>query len=343
MSIKFRYAGICLFWFTCVVFADKPQFQFSLQSWASFTTYETPGDSINPAATSAQTGFGIRRARLRGKAVSGDAAAFIQYEAVSSAMLDVRLDYQLSPGLTLRMGRFIGPGSQAGGRTGHTSIDFIERSIVGRNWGAAVARSDYHTYGLSLIEKSGRFSYEIMASNGAGDVNLKPYNSKSGGSTTATGYLPQLDFMASMAVGDAIAVGAHYGLANPDRVDKSSATGFVYFRPADYGTGAVRSKLDWAYIGDNSIKTDLAGVSLLGAYRLTDNLEMGGRVAYWDPNLDGVDDALTNYTIGINFSPDPDHWMDTLFKFDLTVKTTTDPAGIPDPLVAHILWQMYLH
>ena len=186
------FVGLVILFIVAPSASAQPEFQFSLQSWGSYTSYEHTDDS-----TSTQLGFGIRRARIRGKMMQGKAAAFIQYEAINSTIIDVRLDYILSDNLMFRMGRFVGPGSQAGSRTGHTSIDLIERSIVGRNWAIAVDRKDSRSYGLALLGKLGNFGYELMASNGDNSVNLNPYNNDSSKSKTDTGKLPQFDVMDS--------------------------------------------------------------------------------------------------------------------------------------------------
>ncbi|NQU26909.1 MAG: hypothetical protein HQ528_01330 [Candidatus Marinimicrobia bacterium] len=316
----------------------QPEFQFSLQSWGSFTSYEHSDDS-----TSTQAGFGIRRARIRGKMTQEKAAAFIQYEAINSTIVDVRLDYILNDNLMFRMGRFVGPGSQAGSRTGHTSIDLIERSIVGRNWGTAVGRSDSRTTGLALIGKQNFFGYEIMISNGSNSINLVPYNSKSSNSDIDTGQLPQIDVMGQFKLLNTIKTGIHYGLANEDRVNKSSLTGYAYFRPEEYSAGNMRFKFDFAKVDDLEENNAMMGYSALAVYKATRHFEIGSRIETWDWDIDTGDNVVTNFTIGINYSVNPDQWTDTMFKIDFTLKSTDGNTKIPDPLIIHILWQMYLH
>jgi len=174
-------------------------FQFTMQSWGSYTSYNHPEQidaeyyKLNtstglveyvPADTTAvyesqQLGVGIRRARLRGKMTKGKASGFVQFDAATATMMDAQIDYAFSKSMKLRMGRHVGAGSQAGGQTSHTAIDFVERSIVGRLWASGVGRSDYRTYGLSLIGKTGIIDYQILANNGSNNLNLKPYGTKS--------------------------------------------------------------------------------------------------------------------------------------------------------------------
>ncbi|MFH1850922.1 MAG: hypothetical protein ABIA75_01115 [Candidatus Neomarinimicrobiota bacterium] len=364
--MKKQYNVIILIILSLVVVGALPAqaaFQFSLQSWGSYTTYDHPAVTTAqsyafntstgaiytiPAGTvdaykSTQLGFGIRRARLRGKMSHGPATAFVQFEAAGTpTLLDARLDYDFSDNLKLSMGRFIGAGSQAGGRTGHTSIDFIERSIVARNWASALGRSDYRTYGMSVAGKISQFKYEVTAHNGSGSLNFKPYNSSSSGSGTDTGTLPQLDFMGEMKLGDAISTGLHFGPANEDRINKSSWTGFAYYTPKVYQKGGIRGKIDFARVADAATDITQSGIALLGAYKICDKIEVGGRYETWDVNTDADDDAVANISLGLNYAPDPEHWMDTLFKLGLTYKTAqgSDPV---DPLTIHFMWQMYLH
>ena len=315
-------------------------FQFTLQTWGTYTTYDHGNDT-----TTTQLGFGIRRARLRGKMTRGKATGFVQFDAASATITDAQIDYSLSEGIGLRMGRFVGPGSQAGGRTSHTAFDFAERSIVGRLWAAAVGRADYRSYGLALIGKTKFFGYEVMASNGDGFLNLRPYNSKSSNSDTDTGVLPQLDLMINTSIVKSLQLGLHYGFPNTDRINVSSLTGFAYLRPESYHKGSIRGKMDFARVVDHTGIADvtLEGFQVLGFHKLLEKIEIGAGYALWDPDNSADNDAFGNVLFGLNYFPDPEHWRDTLFKLVLTYKTTEDDAGAPDPLIIHLIFQLYLH
>ncbi|MBC8472777.1 MAG: hypothetical protein H8D56_25225, partial [Planctomycetes bacterium] len=192
-------------------------FQFTLQSWGTYTTYDhydwnADSSALELKETTTQLGVGIRRARLRGKMTKGKASAFVQFDAPTGQMMDAQIDYSPTNNLKLRMGRFVGAGSQAGGNTSHTAIDFAERSIVGRLWASSVGRSDYRTYGISLMGKYNNFNYQVLAQNGDGFLNLKPYGTKSSNSDEDTGAMPQLDFAVSTKLDNGISAGLHYGL-----------------------------------------------------------------------------------------------------------------------------------
>ncbi|MCF7827153.1 MAG: hypothetical protein K9N29_10955 [Candidatus Marinimicrobia bacterium] len=341
---------ICLSLGLVGTLAAQPAFQFTIQSWASYTTYDHYIMSADSSGmildkTTTQLGNGIRRARLRGKMTKGQVTAFVQYDAVSSYIVDAQIDYEFSDNLTLRMGRFVGPGSQAGGNTSHTAIDFAERSIVGRNWASAVGRSDYRTFGMAVIGKFNRFHYQIMAQNGNNSLNLLPYGTKSSHSNEDTGAIPQLDFAISTKIGSAMNVGLHYGLPNEDRINVSSATGFFYFRPADYTKGKFRSKFDFARVVNHATVEDEVslGWGLGGFYMLSEKIELGAGYQNWDVNTDVDKDGIGNILLAATYSPNPEHWKDSLFKLVATFKTAEADNEPLDPMIIHMVWQVYMH
>jgi len=348
--IRMRQMLIILFFgytlFSGIVFAQKPEFQFSLQSWASYTTYDyyNVTETILEKTTT-QFGFGIRRARLRGKMTNGKFAAFIQYDAVSNVIRDVHLDYSFSDQLKLRMGRFVGPSSQAAGRISHTALDFTERAIVGRMYSTSVHQNDHRSYGASLIGKAGFLNYEIMASNGDGSLNLKPYNTRSSNSDKDTGLFPQMDFMVYTNMAKSVSVGIHYRIPNQKRINVSATTAYLYFHPKDYKKGDLRAKVDFVHIEDKILTPIVKsfGYRALAFYRLTNKIEIGIKHEQWDTNVNLNKDAFGNITVGINFSPNPDHWKDSLFKLDVIFKTAQAENAPKDPVIIHFMWQLYVH
>ena len=345
-----KISVLAIFLFASTGLFAQANFQFTIQSWASYTTYDqyvmnadSSGKELDETTT--QFGNGIRRARLRGKMTKGEVTAFVQYDAVASYVLDAQIDYKFSDNLKMRMGRFVGAGSQAGGNTSHTAIDFAERSIVGRKWASAVGRSDYRTFGMAVIGKFNRFSYQVMANNGDSNLNLKPYGTKSSGSNKDTGTIPQLDFAISTKIGSTMNVGLHYGLPNEDRINVSSATGFFYFKPSEYTKGAFRSKVDFARVVNHAAADDEVslGWGLGGFYMLSEKIELGAGYQTWDKNVDVDKDAIGNIVLAATYSPDPEHWKDSLFKLVATFKTAEADNEPLDPMVIHLVWQAYMH
>ena len=328
----------------------QPTFQFTIQSWATYTSYDKYEFNSDSSAlvldeTTTQLGAGIRRARLRGKMTKGNVDAFVQFDAATATMMDAQIDYNFNDNMKVRLGRFVGAGSQAGGITSHTAIDFAERSIVGRKWSSAVGRPDYRTLGMAVIGKFNRFNYQVMAQNGDANLNLIPYGTKSSNSDEDTGAIPQLDFAISSKIGSAMNVGLHYGLPNEDRINVSSATGFFYFKPSDYIKGKFRSKVDFARVVNHANAEDeiSMGWGLGGFYLLSEKIELGAGYQTWDKNVDVDKDAFGNILLAASYSPDPDHWKDSLFKLVATFKTAEADNEPLDPLVIHLVWQAYMH
>jgi len=349
-KVSILISVICLSLGLVETLSAQPAFQFTIQSWASYTTYDhyvmnADSSRMDLDETTTQFGNGIRRARLRGKMTKGKVTAFVQYDALASYVLDAQIDYKFSDKLKMRMGRFVGAGSQAGGNTSHTAIDFAERSIVGRKWSSLVGRPDYRTFGMAVIGKFNRFNYQVMANNGDANLNLKPYGTKSGNSDKDTGAIPQLDFAISTKLGSAMNVGLHYGLPNEDRINVSSATGYFYFKPSDYSRGKFRSKFDFARVVDHeSAQVDVSlGWGLGGFYMLSEKIELGAGYQTWDQNVDVDKDAFGNIVLAATYSPDPDHWKDSLFKLVATFKTAESDNEPLDPMVIHLVWQAYMH
>ena len=349
-KVSIMISVICLSLGLVETLVAQPAFQFTIQSWATYTTYDKYELNSDSSAlvldeSTTQLGNGIRRARLRGKMTKGQVSAFVQYDAVLSYVLDAQIDYKFSDNLTVRMGRFVGAGSQAGGNTSHTAIDFAERSIVGRNWASAVGRSDYRTFGMAIIGKINRFNYQVMAQNGDNSLNLLPYGTKSSNSDEDTGPIPQLDFAISTKLSNGINVGLHYGLPNEDRINVSSATGFFYFKPSDYTKGKFRSKFDFArVVNHNNAQDDVSlGWGLGGFYMLSKKIELGAGYQSWDKNVDVDKDGFGNILLAATYSPDPDHWKDSLFKLVATFKTAEADNEPLDPMIIHVVWQVYMH
>ena len=82
---------------------------------------------------------------------------------------------------------------------------------------------------------------------------------------------------------------------------------------------------------------------MLACCRFVDKMEFGIQYEQWDPNMDLDKDTYGNITVGINFSPNPDHWKDTLFKLAATFKTAKAENAPEDPFIIHFMWQVYVH
>ena len=227
---------------------------FTLQTWATVSKMET-----------AQTGVGIRRARIRGKFGEGNVSAFVQYGMASGKLHDARVDVKFDK-YTVRVGRFVVPGNQSGGQTSHTALDFCERSIVGRMYSIEMDRPDHRSYGVSVIGNYGVFNYEVMASN---PENIKPYNINHSVVNPST----KLDYMAYIKTGN-LSSGVHY--------NSVSITGYAYLE-----NDRFRGKVD-------VVHTDLSkGYRVLAFWKLS-RFEIGAQYETWN--------ELRDITAGANFT-----------------------------------------
>ena len=77
-----KISVLAIFLFASTGLFAQANFQFTIQSWASYTTYDqyvmnadSSGKELDETTT--QFGNGIRRARLRGKMTKGEVTAFV--------------------------------------------------------------------------------------------------------------------------------------------------------------------------------------------------------------------------------------------------------------------------
>jgi len=81
----------------------------------------------------------------------------------------------------------------------------------------------------------------------------------------------------------------------------------------------------------------------MGFYKLTDKLEIGSRYGIWDPGKNSNNDVFGNIAVGTNYSPNPEHWKDMMFKLAATFKISEEENQPYDPFIVHFVWQVYMH
>lgn len=335
-----------------------------VQSWWSYTSYSHP-DSSDYDAT--QTGFGVRRARVGWKySDGGDFAAKFQGDGAGGTfkVLDAFGVYNFHEKASLTAGRFIGVGSLAGGLTSATKLDLIERSIVGRRWGAATIGGDYRTIGAQLdIRPNDMVKIGILAHNGSGSYgsDFTPSGNTHGDPTALdeddepaptmydTEFMPQLDFGVSATPADGVKLGLTYGLPNEFRNTTGSMTAFLY-----YMAEMFYFKFDYASLMNNPVWDDddadytSTGFAFTGGYDVNENVQLVGRWETWDADTDSAEDVYdktTNLTFGANYYPNPDARYDNVFKAAFTYRMDELPDGVdmPDPVLFQLAWFVYVH
>ena len=343
--------------------ADSSMFGF-VQTWLSYAAY-TDADDAELDAT--QLGFGVRRARV-GWVYKGD-KYFGKFQGDGGGgtfgVLDAFVGKKVNDMVTVQIGRFVGVGSQAGGLTSATKLDLVERSIVGRRWGAATVGGDYRTYGLlAAIAPSDMFKFKVQLSNGNGGVNLKPSSNShdAAGDLANDGFVPQMDFGVYAAPMDGLKVGFTYGLANENLKQMAtndadefqhvgSMTAFVY-----YYTPAFYFKFDYASLDNRGTDWDgddddvaSMGYAVTGAYNLSEKVQFVGRYEAWDADTDATADdgdyQTRNIQVGVNVYCNPEAKYDQVVKLAFTRRMDEMPDGvdIADPNLVQVMWQVYFH
>jgi hypothetical protein len=121
-------------------------------------------------------GFGVRRLRFRTYVGIGSNLQFftqLEGSGTSAGFVDIRVDYKLSPELTLRAGRFAGAQPRSMALTLHGDIDGIDRIAIAEQWTRFNTGTDARDYGLELVWKPNRLEYRLFVHNGSNQLNYR--------------------------------------------------------------------------------------------------------------------------------------------------------------------------
>ncbi len=121
-------------------------------------------------------GFGIRRLRFRTYVgIGSNLSLFTQLEGSGSSVqfIDLRVDYNINPHLTLRFGRFAGAQPRSMAMTLHGDIDTIDRIAIAEYWTKYQTGTDARDYGMEAVYKPNRFEYRLFIHNGFNQLNYK--------------------------------------------------------------------------------------------------------------------------------------------------------------------------
>jgi hypothetical protein len=276
-----------------IVAQDTPELK-----WKIGGTVQAMASYAQTGAETAQTGFGLRRVRLKTYFGYGNVTAFIQYSAKSNKVLDARMTYKFSDAFNLRVGRFIGAGIRAGGLTPHTVIDIVERPMSAQMWASQTVGGDFRDYGAAAIGKFGDLSYNLTLHNGNGAMNLTPsHKSQANTLNGAAAVSGMVSFKPKSVKG--LETGAYYGMGNSDVNDYASYNAYVYWEPKP-----IRIKAEVIGLSNKNGANDLnsLGYYVFGAYGFMDNWEALARFETYDPNTDVDDDATNLITIGARYA-----------------------------------------
>ncbi len=338
------------------------------QTWLSYAAYSHPDSSDYDAS---QLAFGVRRARVGWKYKDGPFTGKFQGDGAGGTfkVLDAFGEYKINDMAKVRMGRFVGVGSQAGGLTSATKLDMIERSIVGRRWGSGTVGGDYRTYAAMVsLAPNELFTVKAQLGNGFGSVNAKPSSNShndndptdmndddpptedTGDNLLNDGFAPQIDFGVYAAPVEGLDLGFTYGLPNENLNTTGSMTAFAYYKtPAfyfkfDYAT--LQMNPDW---DDDELDVNSMGYAVTGGYNVNDNAQFVARYEIWDADTDaGNDDGsyiTKNVQFGLNYYFNPEAKYDQVLKLAFTrrMDEMPDDVDIADPNLVQIMWQIFMH
>ena len=114
-------------------------------------------------------------------------------------------------------------------------------------------------------------------------------------------------------------------------------------KPNHYSRRKIRGKFDFARVDSVSSDVVSLGYAIKGFYKLTEKMEIGAGYERWYPNVDADKNAFGNFLVGLNYSPNPEHWKNVLFKLAVTFKTAEAEDQPYDPFIVHFIWQFYMH
>lgn len=328
-----------------------------VQTWYSYTTFDSTEAGYADADVATQTGFGLRRARFAWKYSDDMYFGGIQTEGAGGGIivLDAFVGINFNEQFTMRLGRFPGVGSQAGGQTSSAKLDMIERPIVPMRWAAATGRQHYRAVGAELAMKpNDMFKAMILLHNGSSDLgeDLAPsVNSHLTDSTVVdTQFLPQIDLGIWAEPMEGLQAGATFGLPNEYRITTGNLTAFLY-----YFHEMGFAKVDFAMLmhnpewDDDDLDYTSMGYAVTAGYNVRPCLQVVGRFENWDEDTDlDSDDGdymHRNFALGVNYSllegAKFDHRLQATFTRRLD--ETPDDVELTDPNIFQLCYQLYFH
>jgi hypothetical protein len=276
-----------------IVAQDAPELK-----WKIGGTVQAYASYAQTAADTAQSGFGLRRVRLKTYFSYGNVKAFIQYSAKSNKVLDARMTYKFSNTFSLRVGRFIGAGIRAGGLTSHTVLDMVERPMTAQMWASQTVGGDYRDYGAAAMGKFGDISYNLTLHNGNGATNLTPSHKSQAKTLNGTAAVSGMVSFKPKSV-KGLETGAYYGMGNSSINDYASYNAYVYWEPKP-----IRIKAEVIGLTNtiSGVEIPSLGYYVFGAYSVTDAWEVLARYETYDPNTDIDDNATNLITVGARYA-----------------------------------------
>jgi len=289
-----------------IVAQDAPK-----ANWKIGGTVQAMASIAQTGADTSQTGFGLRRLRLKTYFNYDKVTAFVQLEGTTPKLLDARMTYKISDAVNIRVGRFIGAGVRAGGLTAHTVIDLVERPLSAQKWGTNTIGGDFRDYGAALFGKFGELNYNLTVHNGDGAKNIKASHQSQGKLLNATSAFSGMVFYKPKDI-KGLETGGYYGIGNATFNDYAAYNAYVYWEPSP-----IRIKAELIGFTNKNGATDVSslGYYLFGAYGFMDNWEALARFESFDKNTDVEKDGETLITIGARYALYPQKFSNSKITF----------------------------
>ncbi|MCP5062475.1 MAG: hypothetical protein GY936_08435 [Ignavibacteriae bacterium] len=275
-------------------------------NWKVGGTVQAMVSAGQTGSDTAQVGFGVKRTRLKASFNYGNVSAYIQYSPLKNSLRDARMTYKFTKAINVRVGRFIGASVRAGGLTGHTSIDLVERALSAQKWSTStLGVGGYRDYGVSMLGNIGELGYTLSLANGHGGSNVIASQK------TNAKFLNQEVSIAGMVNYKpkkikGLEVGGYYGIGNANINKYSSFNAYVYWEPKPIRVKAEVISVTNENDPDNNVSS--MGYYVMGAFGFAKNWEAIARYEAYDPtDIADVKDKQTLITIGARYALYPNN------------------------------------
>lgn len=272
-------------------------------------------------------GFGVRRARLRLNADFSDQFGTFFDVDLSSGSLSVASlfgYYKPSGEWSFRAGYIPGAQPMAYSLTSHRELDLMERAAIAELWGRNTIGSNGRDFGVDATWVEGDVCASLFLHGGDGNFNrlrgnfrqsVSSHSATRGVDRTAAAISSNLLWRNAFVDGLELGAFASYnGSENPNTEVQDIGRSFVSYEGHVYygakpGSRPVRLKLDVIGVqyeevtgttGNVIAAQNTLGVSVMGAVRIIDGLEMVTRLENYMPD-DGSAD-VTFFGAGLVFS-----------------------------------------
>jgi hypothetical protein len=279
-------------------FPDEINFKGFIQTWASYVQFD---DTENSGY-----GFTLKRARLTPYGSFSKKIEWklqVGWDQLSASLVDAYIDFLLSTGLKIRVGKFPVPGTISSTLTPSTQLDLIERSQITLNWGVHNGLSKFGSLGIqfygNLLEN--KLFYAVMLANPRASSLFTPDSKSSAFSMKNWGGSIWTRIEANPLPG--LRIGTFYGKSKEVDTGMKRLSGGIHIF---YLTTGLNLKLEYiaGSYGETPIQNKYNGFYTVFGYKLN-KIEPIFRYDYYSPHRGDPDQSGViknkNFLLGINY------------------------------------------